>query len=222
MDQLHLDIWWRGLNIASDAGTYLYNAKPPWDNPLVASRVHNTVTVDGRNQMTRGGRFMTLDWFPAYSKSMVPTEESVLGQVMGYHKGYRGVRHERTVTVYADERWMVEDRLISKELHTYRLHWLLPDWEWEVESRDQRVEIGLKSPHGKVILAFQADQQVSSLYSLFSLVRAGEVVYGTRDAQPFEGWVSPTYGAKNPALSLAIELTSVREALFLSEFVFPK
>ncbi|MBN1451222.1 MAG: hypothetical protein JW963_09425, partial [Anaerolineales bacterium] len=26
MDQLHLDLWWRGLNIAQDAGTYLYNA----------------------------------------------------------------------------------------------------------------------------------------------------------------------------------------------------
>ena len=35
MDQLHLDLWWRGLNIAQDAGTYLYNADPPWDNPLV-------------------------------------------------------------------------------------------------------------------------------------------------------------------------------------------
>ena len=248
MDQLHLDLWWRGLDVAQDAGTYLYNADHPWDNPLVTGRVHNTVTVDGRDQMTRAGRFMTLDWFPAYSKSMVSTDESVLGQVTGYHKGYRGVRHERTVTVYADERWVVEDKflsgkyarggvlaagdgggsnfgigskLISKEPHTYRLHWLLPDWEWEVESRDQRVEISLKSPCGKVVLALQTDQQVSSLHSLVSLARAGEVVYGTRDVQPFEGWASPTYGVKEPALSLAVEVQSDRTIQFTTEFIFP-
>ncbi len=52
MDQLHFDLWWRGLNIAQDAGTYLYNAEPPWDNTLVSTRVHNTVMVDGRDQMT--------------------------------------------------------------------------------------------------------------------------------------------------------------------------
>jgi hypothetical protein len=32
-DMLHVDLWWRGQNIALDAGTYSYNAPPPWDNP---------------------------------------------------------------------------------------------------------------------------------------------------------------------------------------------
>ena len=44
MDQLHFDLWWHGLNITQDAGTYLYNGEPPWDNPLVSTRVHNTIT----------------------------------------------------------------------------------------------------------------------------------------------------------------------------------
>ena len=55
MDQLHFDLWWHGINVAQDAGTYLYNGEPPWDNPLVSTRVHNTITIDGRDQMTRGG-----------------------------------------------------------------------------------------------------------------------------------------------------------------------
>jgi len=222
MDQLHLDLWWHGLNVAQDTGTYLYNADLPWDNPLVTSRVHNTVTVDGRDQMARGGRFMTLDWFPAYSKSVVATDETVLGQVMAYHKGYRGVRHERVVTVYTDERWVIEDKLISKKPHTYRLHWLLPDWEWEIETREQGVEISLKSPYGRIVLVLQSDTQLSILNSLFSIVRAGEVVFGQRDVQPYEGWSSPTYGQKVPALSLAVEMKSISDAKFLSEFIFPK
>ncbi|MGB7874442.1 MAG: heparinase II/III-family protein, partial [Anaerolineales bacterium] len=221
MDQLHLDLWWRGQNIAQDAGTYLYNAVPPWGNPLVSSRVHNTVTVDGRDQMTRGGRFMVLDWFPAYSKSVVVTDESTLGQVLGYHKGYRGIRHERTVTVNEDERWIVEDKLISKEPHTYRLHWLLPDWEWEIETGEQRLGIGLKSPQGRVFLYLQTKPQFSNLHSLISIVRAGEVVYGERDVKPFEGWISRIYGEKNPALSLAFEVQSEATKQLTTEFIFP-
>jgi len=220
MDQLHLDLWWRGLNIAQDAGTYLYNADPPWDNPLVVSRVHNTVIVDGRDQMTRGGRFMTLDWFPAYSKSVVATDESALGQVMAYHNGYPGVRHERTVTVYNDERWVVEDKLVSKDTHTYRLHWLLPDWEWEVENSEQRIELSLMSPIGKITLILRCDPLLSNLKSLFSMVRAGEIVYGKCNVQPYEGWVSPTYGRKIPAISLAFEVQSVKSIHFTSEFKF--
>lgn len=221
MDQLHLDLWWRGLNIAQDAGTYLYNADPPWDNPLVAGRVHNTVTVDGRDQMTRGGRFMTLDWFPATSKKVVVADETVLRRRVGYHTGYRGVRHERTVTVYAGERWVVEDKLISKKPHTYRLHWLLPDWEWDVENSEKRVVISLRSPHGRVVLVLQANPQLPNLGALLSIVRAGEVIFGQRDIQPFEGWVSPIYGEKIPALSLAFEVQSKRSVNFATEFIFP-
>jgi hypothetical protein len=220
MDQLHFDLWWHGLNIAQDAGTFLYNADPPWDNPLVTGRVHNTVTVDGRDQMTRGGRFATLDWFPAYSKSVVASDESALGQVLAYHNGHPGIFHERKVTVYKDERWIVDDTLVSTESHTYRLHWLLPDWEWEVESREQRMEISLHSPQGRIVLSLQIHPLLSNLQSLISLVKAGEIVYGTRDVKSFEGWVSPTYGVKNPALSLAIEVQSAGSTHFTTEFKY--
>ena len=51
-----------GDNVACDAGTYLYTAEPPWDNALARTAVHNTVTVDGRDQMTRVGRFLWAHW----------------------------------------------------------------------------------------------------------------------------------------------------------------
>ena len=221
MDQLHLDLWWRGLNITQDAGTYLYNADPPWDNSLVTARVHNTVTVDGRDQMTRGGRFMTLDWFPAYSKNVFATDEDVLGQVMAYHKGYRGVRHERRVTVYDDERWVVEDKLISEESHTYRLHWLLPDWEWKVEDREPGIEIRLKSSYGWVSLRIMSDIQFLDKDTHVKLTRTGDLIYGQGQVLPFEGWFSPTYGVKEPALSLAVEISADHGMLFQSQFTFP-
>lgn len=226
MDQLHLDLWWRGINVARDAGTYLYNSEPPWDNPLVLSRVHNTVTVDGCEQMNRGGRFLTLDWFPAYCKSVIAADHKVLGRMVAYHDGYRhlGVRHERQASVFVDGHWQIVDDLIFTKpgVHSCRLHWLLPDWTWKIEKDGARFVLALKSPHGWIRLSVRTDVPEASLGAASSIVRAGRVVHGKRSAFPFEGWSSPTYGRKLPALSLAVEVSSNRSFSFVSELVFPK
>ena len=226
MDQLHFDLWWRGLNIAQDAGTYLYNGELPWDNPLVSTRVHNTITIDDRDQMTRGGRFLTLDWFPAYSKSLLELDEKILGRVFAYHKGYRrlGIRHERVATVFTDERWEIKDNLIFTKpgKHVFRLHWLLMDGEWKIENRESRIGMRLNSKYGWIILNIKPDSRMPNSECRVSLVRAGELIYGRCELKPFEGWASPTYGTKVPALSLAVEVTSSKSVTFISEFIFSK
>jgi hypothetical protein len=230
-DQLHLDLWWRGLNVAQDAGTYLYNAAPPWDNSLTAAQVHNTVTVDGRDQFTRAGRFLYLDWVNAFRKDEIAIEPDVIQRVCGrYLNRRRGYRHTRTVTAFADDRWRVEDEMLitrgpisSFILHpsSFTLHWLLPDWEWQVENRDSRVEISLQSPLGVITLAVETNLLLSSPHSQISLARAGELLYGASEVSPIMGWVSPTYGVKIPALSFAIEITAAETVIFTSEFTFP-
>ena len=153
-DQLHVDLWWRSLNVAQDAGTYLYNADPPWDNSLTAAQIHNTVTVNGRDQFTRAGRFLYLDWFNAYRRGRLEADPAILQRTRGRHWGYwrMGVRHARTVTAYADGHWQVRDEMLplrmpwDKRPITYRLHWLLPDWEWEARLQESVFEIRLKSP----------------------------------------------------------------------------
>ena len=64
--------------------------------------------------------------------------------------------------------------------------------------------------------------------SRVTLVRAGEMVYASgpgglksQAETTIRGWVSPTYGVKVPALSLAIETKSANDVQFTSEFVFP-
>ena len=225
IDQLNLDLWWRGLNITQDAGTYLYNAESPWDNPLVTTRVHNTVTVDGRDQMTRAGRFLMLDWVNAYSKNVIEADENISSRVRAYHRGYQNIKHERTVTVYQNERWVVEDKLIPgftlyPPSHVYRLHWLLPDYEWELEDTETTISLKLRSPHGWISIILHSSFFIP--HSSFSLVRAGELIYGQRDVQPYEGWVSRIYGQKTPALSFALEITSESGAAITSEFIFPE
>ncbi len=221
MDQLHLDLWWRGLNIAQDAGTYLYNAESPWDNPLVTTRVHNTVTVDGKDQMSRSGRFLVLDWAGAFSKPIIELDEKILHKMKAYFWGYRSLRvkHERIVTIYQDEFWQVEDRLVNwkRRSHVYRLHWLLMDGGWKMEHDDHTVTLKLQTPHGEVKLVIRHSALVPRQVSL---VRAGEVVYGERDVQPYEGWVSRNYGQKSPALSFALEFESQYLTTITSEFTF--
>ena len=54
-----------------------------------------------------------------------------------------------------------------------------------------------------------------------SLVRAGKVLRGHDLAQPWDGWISPTYGRKLPALSLSVEIEAFANCAFTTEFRFP-
>ena len=65
------------------------------------------------------------------------------------HNGYRkiGLLHSRKLTVCEDGQWEVIDRLAgSPDLSILaRLHWLLPDWEYEIqEYTDQQISHGLR------------------------------------------------------------------------------
>lgn len=243
-DQLHLDLWWRGLNIAQDPGTYLYNALPPWDNTLSATGVHNTISVGARDQMTRAGRFLWLDWAQAELVPQPGKQDGSLGRFVARHNGFRslGILHQRSVTASGDRLWIIEDSLLpvsdpirkflqallpTTPSHPARLHWLFPDWPWEIEeeSRDSRIEIRLKSPMGWISIAVkwlnQWENSASHGIPSHSLVRAGELLTGTAPLSPIRGWVSPTYGKKIPALSFALEVKSPLPLSFVTEWTFP-
>jgi hypothetical protein len=200
-DQLHLDLWWRGLNLAQDAGTYLYTAEAPWNNALASTQVHNTVMVNGAEQMKRTGRFLWLDWAQA---KVTSTKRNKAGQIVGAtaeHDGYRelGITHRRTVRVEG-QKWIIEDQLLGEKNSeaNARLHWLLPDWQWKYSDS----LISLKSPLGNVEIEVEHKVEVA-------LYRAGKRV-GHFGESPTEagaeilGWVSRSYGVKVPALSLVV------------------
>ncbi len=222
-DQLHLDLWWRGVNIAQDAGTYQYNASSPWDNRLTSTLVHNTISLDGREQMTRASRFLYLDWvdatYGACSGGSNPENFIQLGSAQIDSFAGLKISHTRTATVFKDEHWLVDDRLLNKSsgVHTYRLHWLLPDWKWELQQNPAGLELRLNSPYGWVTLAISTNQPIKR----GAIIRAGELLHGAGLVSPVYGWVSPTYSLKIPALSLAVEVQSEQDVHFKSEFIFP-
>ncbi len=207
-DLLNLDLWWRGQSITLDPGTFQYNAPPPWDNPLTSALHHNTVTVDGLDQFTRAGRFLYLDRVNALRV------KSASGSISARHYAYSrlGVRHTRVVTALTPDHWQVEDKLLNlrSKPHKFRLHWLLPDGEYELETSDERIGIRLKLPNGWLNLKITTPQLPITNYSL---ARAGDI-------DPLRGWFSSTYAVKVPALSLAVEVQSAENVGFVSEFQF--
>ena len=102
-----------------------------------------------------------------------------------------------------------------------RLHWLLPDWPWEIEGNILQIQ----SPYGWVKLQETVEQiqTVSGEGSqpVFQLVRAGELVYGTGPVSPTWGWVSPIFGYKLPALSFSLTVQGYVPLSITSRWEFP-
>ncbi len=241
-DQLHLDLWWRGLNVAQDPGTFLYNAPPPWDNRLAGSEVHNTLTVDDQDQMLRAGRFLYLERAQAQVVAGIPATGAAAGggipagwsQLIAWHDGYRRLEliHQRTVTALPAGGWLVEDGLLpaQKKLstvqpHTASLQWLLPDWPWQVQTGENEMQfvLRLETPHGplQLHLSVRSELDENPVPAQLQLARAGRLLYGNMPVKPTWGWVSPTFGDKMPALSVRLLARRLPPFYFTSEWSFP-
>ena len=192
-DLLHVDLWWRGENIAIDAGTFSYNAPAPWDDPLSNTAYHNTVTVDGRDQMERAGRFMWLPWATGRVRCRGHSAAGHLAYWEGEHDGYARLNvpalHRRAI-LRIGEQWLVLDRVTSVAEHDYRLHWLLIDAPYDCD--ESKKHLTLKTPAGPYFV----DVASSGSESECSVVRADE-------STP-RGWRAPYYNYREPALSLAL------------------
>ena len=232
-DQLHLDLWWRGHNLALDPGTYLYTSPPPWENSLTSACVHNTVVVDGRDLMQRAGKFLYLDWAQGRVLDQQLSDADNCQSLTAEHNGYRKIRvwHRRKVTVCADGHWEIIDQMEgpSDHPHTIRLHWLLPDWEYEVldPTRDDDVNlyvIRILSPSGWLTLKIgmtSLQQNTSTQAPTFQLARAGTLLFGAGQVSPITGWTSPTYGDKIPALASILEVTQTLPVTLISKWILP-
>jgi hypothetical protein len=211
-DQLHLDLWIRGHNIAIDAGTYLYSGEGPWRNGLARTAVHNTVTVDHQDQMKMLTRFTWTHW--SHGKVLRHDEDLWQGEHDGYKRLADPVNHKRTVMSLGEDRWLAVDHLTGNNKHHYALHWLLCDGDYGVQE--------LAPGNGLWLLPTETTSKlVDSKFNIqmgllhgtgnFSIVRA--------DPNSTRGWRSQYYGEKEPAISVMLE-TDQTSVTFWSFFGF--
>ena len=194
-DQLHIDLRRNGRPLTLDPGTFSYNAPPPWDHAFKNTRFHNTVSVDGQEQMEKAGRFLWLSWS---SGSGGPAQALAGGSLLhweGETDAWRRlkspVRHRRAVLLHANGEATVIDRLQSSGEHEYQLHWLLPD----------AVRLGLIDGFGAILTG--ADGTVSSITAAVAGARGtgAHADWMRADEQTCRGWTSPHYLERVPAWS---------------------
>ena len=197
-DMLHVDLWWQGQNIAIDPGTYSYNAPAPWQNPLAQTSYHNTVTVDGFEQMTRVGKFL---WLPWVQGRTLPADQQPAGVEQyweGEHNGYlhlkAPVRYRRALIGLPKDTWLIIDCLESQHPHTYRLHWLLDDlpYQWDQQ------QLQLTTPAGEYY------------FQVGSYPDQGQVSICRANPESPRGWQAPYYFYRKPALSLDLTINTAK------------
>ncbi|MGD0626637.1 MAG: alginate lyase family protein [Thermodesulfobacteriota bacterium] len=194
IDMLHVDVWWRGQNVIADAGSFLYNGPEKWHRHFMGTACHNTIMVDGRDQMLHYRRFKCLYWTEA--RILDFQERGSYAFVTGEHYGFRRYPgqcvHRRSVLFVKDDLWVVVDRVLGEGEHNLRLHWLGGDFSYQTDSGNAHLVMNTGAgPFSVTVL----DENGRYL--------AGEVVSG-REGSP-RGWLSRYYGEKIAVPSLVVE-----------------
>ena len=63
MDQMHIDLWHKGINVLCDSGTYSYASNS--GKKMSLTDAHNTAKVKNKEQMKKQGPFLVYDWAKA-------------------------------------------------------------------------------------------------------------------------------------------------------------
>lgn len=193
IDMLHLDIWWRGQNVLVDSGSYLYNGPGKWHDHFLRTSCHNTITIDGRDQMLHVRKFKNLYCTRAKLLKFDDAGEVTIceGEHYGYTRDVPGCIHNRSVLFLKDENWIVVDRIGGSGTHQIRLGWL--GGEFPYRYCPEKAELILHTPQGNFRIC---------TYDALGRPLAGDVVAGS-DTPP-RGWLSRYYGEKIPVPSLVV------------------
>ncbi len=194
IDMLHVDVWWRGLNVLGDGGSYLYNDRPEWHEHFMRTGCHNTVSIDGLDQMLHFRQFKVL--YRTHARLLRFEHTDGWSLAVGVHFGYRrhpgGCTHMRSVLFVFDDLWIVVDRIAGEGVHAVRLHWLGGAFPFAYDEAAARLRLSTECGG----------------FSIQTLDEDGRPVAGTVAAgehTPPRGWLSRYYGEKIAVPSLAVE-----------------
>ncbi len=191
-DMLHVDVWYHGRNVLVDAGTFSYNTEPRWSRYFAGTAGHNTVMVDGRDQMQKGPRFLWLHWTRA--RALRFDAEPGRAYFVGEHDAYSPVTHRRSVRL-AGVTWVVHDEVRGDGAsHVFRLQWLLGDVALEPDALGGRLVLAPDAPTLRLAVLADGDAALR-----WHCGRGGD--------EP-AGWRSPRYGERQPAWALHVSASA--------------
>src|SRR5262249_29677980 len=143
IDMLHADVWWRGENVLVDPGSYQYSGAPTWHEHFMRTPSHNTIVIDGSDQMVHHRQFKVLYWTKASRTRF--EDHDTWAACGGEHYGFRphpgGCTHRVEILFLKDDVWIVLDRVDGQGTHDVRLHWLGGPYEWASSETGNGVEL---------------------------------------------------------------------------------
>ena len=204
-DMLHVDLWYKGANVLRDAGSYTYHGRPPWKDYFRGTAAHNTVQVDGADQMVPGPRFLWFRWTRSRLLRFETSPDGRAGLFQGEHYAYTRlpgrVIHRRTICRIDDTCIIIDDILGAGE-HDLAVRWRLCEAEWR---RDGNTWVA-DAAGGATALTLAVPDQMTCL-----------LVTGLEQPAP-EGWESEYYGRKRPAPTIVARGTLRLPACVLAVF----
>lgn len=212
-DQLHLDIFIDGKNLAVDGGSYLYNDELSFHYFFMGSGSHNTITVDNKDQMLLWRRFKWL--FNTKARLRLFDDKNMI--MTGEHEGYRSdvadIIHCRNLKMES-EKIIVEDILFGKNcrMHKFNLHWQLDIEKIHHITSDELHVFHLHSGD-KLYYMYMWSKTDTALQLLNVDVNNGLVTDSGID-----GWYSRYYGLKQNIFAIQGKLNSDKSPEFYTVF----
>ena len=143
-DMLHVDLWYGGVNILRDGGSFQYYADAPWQHFFESTAGHNTVEVDGQDQMERGPSFLWFRWTEARRLAYAFSLDGRASFIAGEHYGYRRlpgrVVHRRSI-LRAVDTYIIVDDLLGSGSHELALRWRLAPLDWRRDGQQWRATV---------------------------------------------------------------------------------
>lgn len=192
-DQLAVELYAAGHPLVVDPGRYTYAEDAEgWRHRFKGTAAHNTVTVDGLDQVPY--RRSKPKGPQPVARLVTRLSSTGLDVVVGEATSpCHDATHTRTVALVDGDHWLVHDRLRAPTAHRYQARWHLPAAAW------QATELSCTDGHW--------------------LVRSPtawlEIPCHCGTVELEDGWVSPRYGVKHPAPVVVITASGA-DAEFLT------
>lgn len=138
-DNMHVDVWYKGVNVLMDAGSYKYNTTPELTKYFGGSESHNTVMLGDNDQMLKGGRFIWYYWPKKASVYLKEQEESFVfeGRVNVFRQLGQQISHRRKVEKKKRQPcWVITDSIEGGAADVLKRQLWHTDGELQIDTTD--------------------------------------------------------------------------------------
>lgn len=139
------ELWFNGRNLFPDSGTYVYAGDDEvmkLRNWFRQTRVHNTLTLDGRNLETT--QSVTRLWQPEGKEQVLVTE----------NPGYKDLKHRRTIFFVDQTYFVIVDEAVGNATGTVNLNYHFCEGAVNVDARKNVVTTAYEGPSNVKLQCF--------------------------------------------------------------------